>query len=127
MPTAVIRYWLEAFNTADVDTLIAASDPEIRIKPLRVLPRAEYVGHDGIRVLLSDLAAGPIAGVVVTIDSIEALAASRYIAQGCVNDEPYTTVFEVRGERISCARGYMSDRALLERIGGLDESLGRGS
>ena len=81
----------------------------------------------GFRVLLSDLAAGPIADVVVTIDSIEALDASRHVAQGCVNDEPYATVFEVRGTRISRARGYWSDRALLERIGELDESLTRGS
>ena len=125
MPTEVIRHWLEAFNTADVDTLVATSDPDIRIKPLRVMLRAEYLGHDGIRALLSDLADGPIADVVATIDSIEVLDASRYIAQGCVNDEPYATVFEVRGAKISCARGYMSDRAQLERIGELGDSHSR--
>jgi ketosteroid isomerase-like protein len=119
--TELIRRWLEAFNTGDVDTLIAASDPEIRIKPVRVMPRAEYVGHDGIRARLSDLAAGPLADVLVTIDSIEVLDASRYVAQGCVNDQPYTTFFDVRGVRISRARGYMTDWALLEQIGELNE------
>ena len=62
---------------------------------------------------------------MVTIDSIEVLDASRDVAQGCVNDEPYATVFEMRGEQISCARGYMSDRAPLEQLGELDESLAR--
>jgi uncharacterized protein len=51
-----IRRGVEAYNSGDVEGLIATSDPDVRLTPIRkLLEGGEYVGHEGLREFVADM------------------------------------------------------------------------
>jgi ketosteroid isomerase-like protein len=51
----IIRRLVEALNDRDLDTLVAITDPDLELYPLRAqLEGKAYRGHDGLREMLAD-------------------------------------------------------------------------
>ena len=121
----LIQRWLEGFNTRDIEGMLAVADPEIVMRPMRWVPRSEYRGHEGLRAWFADVLASGNASTV-TVDAIELLADGRIAVEGTLSEEatPFVGLYEIGGERIVAVQGYLSERALLERLGVLKDRPG---
>jgi ketosteroid isomerase-like protein len=51
-----VRRGIEAYNRGDVEAMIAETDPEVTMVPVRaLLEGGKYHGHDGLRKFVSDM------------------------------------------------------------------------
>jgi ketosteroid isomerase-like protein len=51
-----VRRGIDAYNRGDVEGLIAATDPDVVLVPVRsLLEGGEYRGHEGVRRFLADM------------------------------------------------------------------------
>jgi ketosteroid isomerase-like protein len=120
-PEALARRWSAAFNARDEAALLALAHPDIVLRPLRIVPRREYRGHDGVRAWLDDIRRFSDARAQVVFDRVERVGPGEVAAHGTMADEtPVVVLFSVRDGRITAARGYFSDADLLEQLGTLE-------
>jgi hypothetical protein len=118
----VVRRFLDAFLARDLAALIAAADPSIELRPLRLTASAGYHGHDGLAQWLEDLAGLPVSPEF-TVEEVEMRDAERAAVRVCVTIGGealrVTAVFTVRGGVVRDVAGYFSDEDLLETVGAL--------
>jgi ketosteroid isomerase-like protein len=124
---AVIRRFTDAFNERNIDGMLALSDEEVEILPMRAqLEGRSYRGHAGFRELLADLDED-WEYIVMDIDEIreadDALAVlghirSRGRASGVDVDVPMGWVWRLRAGKVAYGKAY-SDQADALRAAGL--------
>jgi hypothetical protein len=120
-PVDAVSRFLRAFIARDIDALIAAADPDIALKPLRLTGGpAGYRGHDGLRRWLGDLARLP-AAPTFTLEDVHTLDREHAIAHVHVRagdqEIAVTAVFTLASERVLEAHGYFSDDDTLSFVG----------
>jgi ketosteroid isomerase-like protein len=120
-PIEPIRRWLEGFNARDVERMVAVAHPEIELRPMRWVQRAEYRGHAGVRQWLADITASGHDSTV-SAETIRSAPDGRIVVEGAVSDDGgrFIALYEVRDDRIASVRAYLSDRELLEHVGLLE-------
>jgi ketosteroid isomerase-like protein len=123
----VVRRMLDAFNRDDVDAVIAAFDDDCEINEPPEMPDSPavgYRGHDGIRDWMGNLRA--VAGAEFeprrfesSGDSLLCELASTGLGHASGVPVEWTTyaVFEVRREKITRIRVFLSRPEALEAVG----------
>lgn len=117
---AVIR-WIEALNARDLDRILACVAPDIEFHPLKLsASRPAYVGHDGIRQWFDEV---QNRRHEIRELSLEDLADRRVLAVGVIvldgRNRPtdFAAIYRVADGLIGGAHHYLSDRAMLSRLG----------
>jgi ketosteroid isomerase-like protein len=120
-PIELVDHWIQGFNARDEERVLAVAHPEIVLRPMRWVPRAEYRGHDGVREWLRDVAASANA-TTVTVDTVRLLSDGRVVVEGALDDQTarFVGLYAFRDARIVAVRAYLSDRELLEHLGILE-------
>lgn len=118
----LVQRWIDAYYTyRDVD-LRELAHPEIEIRPRAGHGERLYTGLDGVDRWLAD--AGPSRSPIAEY-SVGMLDDGRVLAEAALEGTPVVGLFEVRDGRIAKVSMFISDRALLERIGAIDRPPGR--
>ncbi len=117
---AVIR-WIEALNARDLDRILACVAPDIEFHPLKLsASRPAYVGHDGIRQWFDEV---QNRRHEIRELSLEDLADGRVLAVGVIvldgqnTPTDFAGIYRVVDGLIGSAHHYLSDRAMLSRLG----------
>ena len=118
--------FVDAFNRRDAEALIATCDPAVEFQPtVLVGARRVYTGHEGIRRWVEDLAASTVQhrstvlGVRILRDGRFAVFAELDTGDGGATPAAMVARLGDSGLIVE-ARGYLSDEALLERLGVLE-------
>lgn len=120
---AIVQQFLTAVLERDVETLVALSDPDVTLRPLRLTDTFTYNGHPGVRRWIEDLngRARQLSFHVDEIRSVDVWHALARVHLDAHGEElaRATAVFTVRVGRVSEVRGYFSDEELLSSVGAI--------
>jgi ketosteroid isomerase-like protein len=123
----LIRDGVAAFNTGDIDRMLAPIHPEIEFEPLKaVLEGSVYRGHAGFRQWLLDMAED-WEDFVIDVIEVRDLGGDRILVHarfharargsGVELDSPGAWLCEMRDGRIRRLRFYRDVEAALEGAG----------
>jgi ketosteroid isomerase-like protein len=121
-----VRRGIDAYNRGDVDELIALSDPDVCMVPIRaLLEGSEYRGHDGVRRFLADMDEDWTEREVIADelrelgDSVVVLGSFRAVgrASGTEITHPLAWVAEIREGRLARMRAFTDQEAALREAG----------
>lgn len=119
-PAVVARRFLDAFMSRDLPTLLACTDPEVELHPLRLTGRPAYRGHEGLRRWLNDLPRRP-SEVPFAVDEVRRIDGARALARVRVSrggeELPVAAIFTMAAGRVREVHGYFSDEDLLAEVG----------
>ncbi len=119
---ALAREFVEAFNDRDADALVALAHPRIVFRPSSLVgSRETYIGHAGLRRWLDAFAAAGME-FQLQIREVRPLDADCFLVLSKVRyaDEliaDAAMIANVQDDTIISAHGYLSDEALLARLG----------
>jgi ketosteroid isomerase-like protein len=120
-PADVVHRFLDAIITRDIEGLLALADPEIELHPLRLTATPAYMGHDGLRRWLADVAqrAPDVSFDVQDVRSVDAdHAIARVVVRvGGEQAAAVTGIFTVASGTVREVHGYFSDEDLLSAVG----------
>jgi hypothetical protein len=116
-----VRFWAQAINDRDIETLTANSDPSVDVYPLQIATvSGHYVGHDGLRRWLEDAEATNI-GYKVEFVGIRTIGEGRVALFGQVHVEgkaisPYSMIATVERDKVTSMRSYLSDEETMRHL-----------
>jgi ketosteroid isomerase-like protein len=122
----VVRRGIEAYNRSDVDELVALSDPEVRMVPVKSLLEGDaYRGHEGVRRFIAEMDEDWSEREVLIDelrdlgDRILVLGRFRAVgrASGTQVDQPAAWVSEIRDGRLLTMQAYTDPEAALREAG----------
>ncbi len=119
----VVASWVDAFNDRDLDGVLAAFDPEIEFRPLR-LPGVAHVyhGHEGVR-LWFDVVTAAGHPHRIEVEAFKPAGSGGLVAAGSVrlgtsgSLSPFTGLYGLTDGLIADAVHYFTPPDVLERLG----------
>jgi ketosteroid isomerase-like protein len=120
----VVRRSNDAFNSGDIEGMLALSDPEIEVEDIPALPETKvFRGHDGLRELMASnweqwetVVVGVERLIEVDDETVLMLTRNRWKVResGVEIVRARASIFTVRGEKIIRARFYANQELALE-------------
>ncbi|HSO97606.1 MAG TPA: nuclear transport factor 2 family protein [Solirubrobacteraceae bacterium] len=123
LPETIVSRWVEAFNTRDVDGMLACVSGDVDFHPLRLSGlRSSYHGHDGIREWFRGLQSmRPDCQIAVSevrgVSEGRVLVAGALTLGGEMEVAPVCALHRIDGGLIAAAHQYLSDPDMIERLG----------
>jgi uncharacterized protein len=121
-----VRQGIEAYNRSDVEGLVALSDPDVRMVPIRaLLEGGEYRGHDGVRKFIADMDEDwserevlideirDLDGRVLVLGNFRAVGR----ASGSEVRQPLAWLSEIRDGRLVKMQAFTDQAAALAEVG----------
>jgi uncharacterized protein len=124
----IVRRGIEAYNRGDVQELLALSDPDITMVPVKALLEGDaYRGHEGVRRFVAEMDEDWSEREVVIEelrdlgDRVLVLGNFRAVgrASGTEINQPAAWISEIRDGRLLAMRAY-TDREAAEREAAAD-------
>ncbi len=123
LPETVVSRWVEAFNSQDLDGMLACLSEDVDFHPLRLIGlRGSYRGHDGVREWFRQLRSLRHDYQIV-VSEVRHLGGGRVLVTGSLSlggetgVGPVCALHRIDGELILAAHQYLTDPDLIERLG----------
>lgn len=122
-PETIVSRWVHAFNTRDLDGMLACLGAEVHFHPLRLGGlRASYRGHDGVREWFAQLQRSRHEHRIVFSEGRD-IGEGRVFASGSLSLAgesdigPFCALHRLAGGLIVAVHHYLTDPDLIEHLG----------
>jgi hypothetical protein len=121
------RAYVEAYNTRDLDAMLAVLDPAVVAHPSPLFERRPAnLGHEGVRAWWQTMVDSG-RWYQVVISHIRQAADGQWaivgeIQQGGEVESPWLLVFRIKAGLITESRSYLSDEQIVADLGRLSEA-----
>ncbi len=122
-PESVVTRWVDAFNTRDLDGMLACLAADVAFHPLRLSGlRASYRGHDGVREWFTQLKHLRHEHLIVLCEAREAGQGQVFTSgslglAGEPDIGPFCALRRISGGLIVAVHQYLTDPDMIESLG----------
>ena len=123
LPDTIVLRWVDAFNTRDVDGMLACVSEDVDFHPLRLSGlRSSYRGHDGVREWFRGLQSRR-RDCQIAVSEVRSVGEGRVLVTGSLTlggemeVAPVCALHRIDDGLIAAAHQYLSDPDMIERLG----------